>query len=112
MLILVVRFLDEMVGRLFVLKWCWVVFRSCCCMVDGFCGCFVCLLIMFVLLYGVMYVFFMDMEIEMDVVIVGGGFVGFMLGFLLVCCGFDVMVIEKYVDFLWDFCGDMIYFLM
>lgn len=44
--------------------------------------------------------------------IVGGGLVGMMLGYFFGCVGIEVVVLEKYVDFFCDFCGDIVYFLM
>lgn len=45
-------------------------------------------------------------------VIIGGGLVGMVLGLLLVWVGVQVILLEKYGDFLCDFCGDMVYLMM
>ena len=44
-----------------------------------------------------------------DLVVVGGGPAGMMLGYLLARAGVDVVVLEKHGDFLRDFRGDTIH---
>ena len=51
----------------------------------------------------------MDISIETECVIAGGGPAGLMLGLLLARAGVDVVVLEKHADFLRDFRGDTIH---
>ncbi|UYO96861.1 FAD-dependent oxidoreductase [Microbacterium sp. M28] len=51
----------------------------------------------------------MDISIDTECVIAGGGPAGLMLGLLLARAGVDVVVLEKHADFLRDFRGDTIH---
>jgi 2-polyprenyl-6-methoxyphenol hydroxylase-like FAD-dependent oxidoreductase len=51
----------------------------------------------------------MDMEVEAQCCIAGGGPAGMVLGWLLARAGVEVLVLEKHADFLRDFRGDTVH---